>query len=792
MLSKDEIYSNSKFYRWTDIQNSIKTETPVEMDGDEFFEDIRKDPPYNNSNCFVINNTVNGKTANDFLCPSWVFIDLDFHFDKPEEKNKELMKFYTDTKTKSLQEFVDKISKDPYCVSGGLSKSKVGIRLFFNVQTKFYQESILYDLDYPTDWNKQIHKSNWEFVLNYLHDKYGIDLNSLYASQDKSAGKLSQVTFRYCRTGSFYNENWLSMFNENCIVKTENRYETDGILERYETCWLAELYHQNEDKFRKIFEHYDGFKSLFYSLRNQSDDEIYWHYHMIDECYSSTGGFRTQGHLDSPDKFYSHVKDQTTGVDLPLRAFYFKRGIIFNDPLILIDEIPEDVFENLKKELLPNIPDSVYKNLPDTLKLLTSRYSGPKKDVLLGAILSHTGIYFHNVKTTYWEGAKMYPNLYNFTVGDTGVGKSVIKKAKILTYDMEKYYREKFSEQKKAYDEQPREKGMVEEKIKKPKMVKYVIGGDAGRAGVIRQLISNEEVLSVFESEAEILVQNNDAKWGGDWTDIMRNGFGNETIDKTRKDEENSFYIDCPRLHITTSGTFNQVPKVVGKEGVTNGTFARFMWYWWWDENPQIENPHSNTNNDEYYETSKNLFDWYLSRIQNNEINFDFTDEQKEMFWQMLVDLQRKVITIHGNIGDSIIKRCFMMIKKISIILTMYREFDKWMTNTVFNLPIPQRLYSTDLDFNTAVEIVNVFMKHGLTIINQLQPEDFKYVEPTKRWTEKFLRLLPDTFTREDAQRINKDNFGKSSHTVNRVLRTMCLNNVLKIGSQDKNSFFRI
>ena len=117
--------------------------------------------------------------------------------------------------------------------------------------------------------------------------------------------------------------------------------------------------------------------------------------------------------------------------------------------------------------------------------------------------------------------------------------------------------------------------------------------------------------------------------------------------------------------------------------------------------------------------------------------NFDFTDEQKEMFWQMLVDLQRIVITIHGNIGDSIIKRCLMMIKKISIILTMYREFDKWMTNTVFNLPITQRLYSTDLDFNTAVEIVNVFMKHGLTIINQLQPEDFKYVEPTKRWTEK-------------------------------------------------------
>jgi len=37
--------------------------------------------------------------------------------------------------------------------------------------------------------------------------------------------------------------------------------------------------------------------------------------------------------------------------------------------------------------------------------------------------------------------------------------------------------------------------------------------------------------------------------------------------------------------------------------------------------------------------------------------------------------------------------------------------------------------------------------------------------------------MLPDTFTRENAQKINKDNFGKSSRQINRVLKRKCSKN---------------
>ena len=51
--------------------------------------------------------------------------------------------------------------------------------------------------------------------------------------------------------------------------------------------------------------------------------------------------------------------------------------------------------------------------------------------------------------------------------------------------------------------------------------------------------------------------------------------------------------------------------------------------------------------------------------------------------------------------------------------------------------------------------------------------------------------MLPDTFTRENAQKINKDNFGKSSRQINRVLKSWSLNKVLK-ESQDKHSFIKL
>lgn len=790
MLDKQQINDNLKFYKWSKIEACIETETPKEYDIDDFFEEIRKDPPYKDKPVFVINNTVNGKRQNDFLCPSECFFDIDFHFDDDVKKMEGQKKFCIDTNVKSLQGFVDKLKDDPYIQSAGLSKSGTGVRGFMNIQTTYYDDSLNYELDYPTDWNKQIHESNWRFMMNYLKDMYGLDLESKYCD-DTSAKGIQQVTYRYRKTGSFYNTEWIPLENTECVINTKNRYTINNGTEVFKVPFLDELLIQNEDKFKLFCEHYDGFKGLNYVLRNQSREINDWWFQTIDNFYLQTGGFRKQGHLDSPDKFYSHFQKQKSGTDLPMRVFLFSKKIYYNDPLILEDDYSTDIpdiiiddfkIEKLRKQLLPIISDEVYEKLPDLLRELTINYDGSKRDVLLGSLLSTISVFFNGVKTKYWEGNDMYPNLYFFTVAGTGGGKTIIKKAKILTKKLEKEQRDMFSQLKKSYDSAP---DTEKKKMIKPVEVKYVIGGDAGKSGVIKYLKNNDEILLVFETEAEVMSGNNKTDWGN-WSDIIRNGFGNEVIDKNRTTED-SVHIESPRLSINTSGTFDQIIKVVGEAGTENGAFNRFMFYWWWNERPSIENPHSNTDNTLSEAYGSDLYSFWEQKLKNKLYYFDFTEHQKDKFYDALVKTQSNVIAYYGNIGHGIVLRHFMMMKKICMSLTMLRIFERYTNDGIcceaFN--IPSTLHPTDTDFYNSIEMVKVYMKHSLTIISELRG-DKEILEPKKNWISELYDLLPNIFNKKTINEINKVNFKKSQRQLDRVIKNFQQSGELNFNNEDK------
>lgn len=791
-MTKDEIKKNLIFYKWSSVEATIFTENPVEYEIDDFFTEIRKDPPYSNNNCFVINKTVNGKQAKDFLCPSMVFFDIDFHFDNDSDKINELKRFYQDTNVNTLQQFVDLLSKDKYIISAGLSKSGVGIRGFANVQTSFYEESIENNLDYEVDVNKQIHISNWEYLMNYLSNTYGIKLDRIYASKDKSAKKLSQVTYRYRLTGSFYNENWEPLINNLCVITTKE-YEISSSKEVFEPSFLNTLYNNNKEKFKETFEHYDGFNSLFYVLRNQSDELIFNFYSILNELYSREGGFRKQGHLDNVDVFYKYVKSVKSGTDLPLYSFFFKRGIYYDEIL----EEDENIYYEIesKKDILPIISESVYNRLPKMFYELTKEYETQKKDFLLLSMLSTVAIYFNKVYTRYWEGNIIYPNIFFMGIGSSSSGKSTIRKSKILVEPLRRAQREEYKKLKEEYEELPEKE---KKGVKKPKEIKFVLGGDGGRAALIKYLENNGEQVLFWDTEADSLSSNNKTDWG-DMTPLIRAGVMNESFDKNRSIED-SIYINTPKVGVCTTGTYTQIPPVIGKDGITNGTYARILMYWWWQDMPTFEDPHSNCDNSKYEKYGEMLFELWNKKLRNrkHEIFFDYTPEQKIKFKEIANELFKSCIAINGKSSDSVLKKYLNFSKKVCMILTMIRYLEvntgyDFITNKQNNdlseLDIPDTIFPINDDFYNSIEIIKVCLSHSMALFRTLTKDD-DGVEPIKNWREEYLEVLPAKFTRKEAQELGKK-YSKSERHINRTLLGFLKDNRIYHKDDDKDVFYK-
>lgn len=809
-MTTEQICKNLIFHKWESISATIQSSTPVDMEINEFFDDIRKDPKIDENGkyyyddglpAYQINNAVNGKTANDFLTPCMVFFDIDFHFDNELDRVEELKRFYKDTNTTTLQEFVDKLKNDPHIISAGLSKSGVGIRGFACVWTRFYEESLIYDLSYPTDWNKQIHRSNWNYLMDYLSTNYGINRTSIYANKDTSAGKLSQLTFNYRLTGSFYKEDWLPLENFLCEIKTESKYEMTPEVETIETAFLNQLLEKNLGKFQEILEHYDGFYSISYMLRHQSDEVIMWWYNVINKFYSLEGGFRKNGHLKSFDSFKKEMTKNQSGEDLPMRVFLFKRGIYYDDP-IEIEECVENeyyVSEVKKAELLPKFSDDIYKKFPQILQDLCFGIDGEKRDFLLMSILATCSIYFCEVKTNYYEGTIIYPNIFFFGTSSQSSGKSIVRKAKILTRRLEREQRELYRQKKDLWREIPEKQKKGKES---PKEVKWVIGGDGGRASLIKYLMNNNGKVLFWDTEAETLAANSKSDWG-DMSMLIRSGIMNEPIDKNRAGED-SMYIECPKIAASTTGTLDQIMKVVGQNGIQNGTYARLLIYWWYNELTILEDPHSNTDNSifEYY--GDKLYEFWDKNIhtRKDEIVFDYTDLQKRKFYEMITKIWYSAIANHGKMADTISKKFFNFSKKICMILTMLRmiegkskaEFNLFSMerNNYERLEISDKIYPTDDDMYASIDMIRVLLTHSLTILRTINKE-IEELEPITDWRVELFDNLPDIFSRKEAYAkiTNPKGYNKSRKTAQRIVDGWINGGKIK-ELPEKNTFIKI
>ena len=88
-----------------------------------------------------------------------------------------------------------------------------------------------------------------------------------------------------------------------------------------------------------------------------------------------------------------------------------------------------------------------------------------------------------------------------------------------------------------------------------------------------------------------------------------------------------------------------------------------------------------------------------------------------------------------------------------------------------------KEVYCSDVDFESALALVSVYIQHSIIMFNNLPKQDDKAVFKTSQNKELFLQSLPSQFSRKEAVELGK-NYSMSERTVDSFLK-VCLGKYL-------------
>lgn len=232
------------------------------------------------------------------------------------------------------------------------------------------------------------------------------------------------------------------------------------------------------------------------------------------------------------------------------------------------------------------IPESVYQNLPEPLNVITEKFNGRERDIILLSLIGVISACLPNVFGIY-DCRINYPNLNIFIIAPPASGKGVMNwSKKIIDPIHENIVREskrKIIEYRNSQDN---------ERIAEPRLELKVIPGNTSSSKIYDHLESAEYSLLIFETEADSLSNMLKQDWG-DFSDLLRKSYHHETVSISRQTGDRHYEIKNPKLSIVLSGTPNQVKPLIDSR--ENGLFSRFVYYYfdevsgWKDVSPSSQ-----------------------------------------------------------------------------------------------------------------------------------------------------------------------------------------------------------
>ena len=399
-------------------------------------------------------------------------------------------------------------------------------------------------------------------------------------------------------------------------------------------------------------------------------------------------------------------------------------------------------------------------DLPPIICDAAQKQDSPEgRDKLILGVLNLTSGFIDNVSGIY-DRRQVFPPFYTFMVAPSAADKGVLPACLALVdpivreirSNYEREYRE-YLKQKAAYDALSKKEKVNATEPEEPLYRSPLISVNASATAFYQDLAANEGWGAIFETEADTLTQAVKQDYG-DYSSGLRKAFHHETIDYSRRKDNEHVYVAKPRLSILLTCTPGQVPLLLSPQNTENGLANRFVFYLlrksrgWRNVFEDCE--------ETLYEQlaplglrSKAIYD-DLKAYDKEPLKFTLNEEQKKRFNQFFEPLYNEQVGLHGDDLDAFVFRLALTTYRIAMVLTVLRHETRQPRFGEKGEP----LVCTDIDFQTAITIASCLINHTVFVYKRLLPHSETPLstsgKPMSAQELAFLNALAQEFTRKD------------------------------------------
>lgn len=487
-----------------------------------------------------------------------------------------------------------------------------------------------------------------------------------------------------------------------------------------------------------ITDTYDKWRDIGFAISEEYGEAGRDYYHRISKNYSG------YDHKECDEQYNKCLQAKGHGISIATLYHHLHQVGIKPQQQQQVVEVLQQSEE--VKQPLPTIPTTVYNNIPTFLQqVIQPSSSNEERDILLLGALTAFSACFPKLFGVY-DQSKVFSNLYLFVTAPASAGKGRLNQIKNLVNPVHKQQREQSKILKQQHQVEMAtynmNKGKSEtlEKPSKPPERMLFIPANNSVTGVYQLISDNEGRGLIFETEGDTLAQAFKSDYGN-YSDGFRKAFHHETISYYRRTDREYVDIEKPCLSTVLSGTPKQIQALV--PSAENGLFSRFMFYYM-NIKPTWKNVfQTDTTNglDEYYDQlGKEFFGLYKTLKNNPDIEVRLSIEQQQKFNVFFEKLQTKYLNLQPDDYIATVRRLGLIAFRIIMLFSVFRIMEDGDVNQV--------RYCEDIDFENALEMISVLVKHSSKVFNDL-PIEQKEVKRANR-KERFLEALPYQFSRQD------------------------------------------
>jgi hypothetical protein len=366
----------------------------------------------------------------------------------------------------------------------------------------------------------------------------------------------------------------------------------------------------------------------------------------------------------------------------------------------------------------------------------------------------------------------VFPNLFTFAIAPAASGKGALKFAKQLA---DEYHSQVLTASKEADAQFHLEENAYKQLLKtckkgeavnqeppiKPPFKVVYIPANTSYAKILWHLEQNEGSGIICETEADTLGNVFKQEWGS-YSDMLRKSFHHERLSSSRKTNNEFTEVNTPCLSIALSGTPSQVTGLIAS--AEDGLFSRFLFYafkvdqFWKDPSPFATQINLT---DHFRQLSLQVYSMvrFLGSI---ETQVTLSREQWNLLSSNCTQWLQDITTFTGEDAASIVKRLGLVLYRLAMLFTAMRKFE--------NADASEQVECMDIDFNTALQLVEIYLQHSILMFNNLPKQNENLIFQGGDSKRRFFETLPQSFTRAEAVKLGSA-FSLSARTVDDILR---------------------